>query len=648
VNSISIKDVRRIYKAVLINFIKSLRTKQSGKVIVNSIIPEVIKVTNRPKETVMNFIQCLSDAGLLPLDKESYTKADDSAGAIDWMVTPDFKDTEDLYTMERATSKQNVTVSNLPEITKDSHILSQRAWRYEHKEQPQPFYDILTWFQDTRYSFRDGVTEADIREAVLDIILDSAALSRYNSVLAISGVEEADKTLQNWQVIEIARYILEFQRIMEHGNSFVMKRFLDSANRVYDETMFKFQTSSKLKDLLRFADTFSYSKEDWDEVKHACVVTQTGKFATQPKRAVAYYNKHHKEMLAEYGDSKGYHAAISRPNEPTNIILFIDATTQGTQLYGAITADSELLLQGGAQYIEDLDSFEKAYAKLATELNDALTEELNDPLAEEFKVINCFTNDNVKSLHMTSLYNVGKNRILTGKGFKLTEDEASDSWELDIEYETSSSKLGKLQPLLKTVREAGLSINQDRLFEIFQRVLNKIAREAIRAMKDVNNLVCKRVPNKTIYEWQSIDGVWNQYAMTKQIKTELHWVTNKGHEHQLAYHETILEAQASWRGVAPRWIQSIDAWLVRFMGRKCQEAGYPLALIHDSYGAPASAMKQIREWYREALCIIVDEDLLNKFTKDLTGYNRTRSIQLGKDIELIKRGIKASTLALMY
>ncbi len=631
--NITLKGLKKVMNAIIKNNVKALRTRNPDEFIVNSILPIIAKEFDIPVSIAMNLIQALNDSNFLSLSKTTYSKVGGDDGAIDWMINFQSGDLSELETMRLLTSKQNAVVGRPEEITADTHMVSQRAWAYESITKPTDVVDVLNYFSDMRYSFRDGLTYEDRLNAYYSAILDD-----HNKQ---SLVDTGTVSLEKHQSMAIALYELEYARIMEAGNRFAIRRFLDSANRVYDESMFGFQQSSAMKELLRFADKFEYSDEDWNEVKWATVVVYEKLYADNRAKAIKHFDLNHKEMLVKYGDDRGYFAAIEA-REDTNIILFLDATTQGTQLYGAVTCSPSLLKQGGATVSSDKE-FVKAYTLLADSLNWKFAIELGSD-----SVVEIFNTDNVKSLHMTSLYNSGKKRLLEGRSF----NDKMEEWEqaLESEYETSTSKLGKLVPLLMTMRENDINLEADKVYTIFRAALKVIAEDALEAMSRVNKLVFDDADANTIYQWTSIDGQVNQYAMTKNTEEVIEWITAEGEEHSLTYHDKILEPKASWRGLAPRWIQSIDAYIVRYIGMKAMEAECPLALVHDSFGVPACYAEQLRQWYRDVLCIIVDADPLRALASEIKGFavGEAFSLQFGRDRDAIKRQIQASSNALMY
>jgi len=634
VNNITLKALRRLYEGILRNEVRSHKTKNPGMFIVNSIIPILLKETQVPKPFIMNIVQGMSDAGILDLRKHAYTKKDNSGGAIDWMIDVDMGDVTELTTTQMMTSKQNLTLGAVDQVTTDNHMISQRAWHYANLDKPDIAVTAYQYISDTKYSFRDGLTEDEVRYAVSTMLQSDS--DRANDIPLGSTPDT------HWQHLEMERYVHEWRRAIENGNVFSLRRFLDSANRIYDEAMFGFQKSSAMKELLRFAERFEYSEADWDEVKWAAVVVYEDIHADNQKKAVAYYNANHETMLFNHGDDRGYFHAINNPSERTNIILFLDATTQGTQLYGAVSCSAELLQQGGAT-ISQGETFEKAYALLARELNWLLA------IEEDFTAVkDVFNTKNVKSLHMTALYNSGKGRLLEGRGFQTNVEE----WELALqdEYETSTSKLGKLEPLLMTIREAGLKTDRDVIYELFMKALRKIAQDALDTMSRVNTLVKEDTLETEVYTWTSPDGMPNQYAMVEGTEETLSWITNTGEHHSLTYHDKKLTPGYAWRGLAPRWIQSLDAYLVRYIVLQGMEVHCPFALVHDSYGVPASFVKSLRQWYRDGLCSIVDADPLLTLAEDVVGHTVSPkfSLQYDRDNEAIKRQIQASSNALMY
>lgn len=572
-------DIKRLRK--VIRWLVEARIQSKGDEFIVDILAN--------KGVSMQLIQLLDYIGFLSLRKGTSEK-----NRAIFMVTLKLEGIEDLIIKEKITSKNRVKFSVADEIKEDTFLISQKSWRYEQPKLSMGQIEALDKASNTWFSLREGLTEVDITKAVMAKL-------------------KIDKVTHRWQEIEINIAIEEFRQIMRAGNKFRLDRFQDGANRMYEKsTYFGFQQHKALRSMLRFHNKRVMTPEGVEELKRQI------------------------EAEPELADAMGWNEALANPSKPTGIIVYQDATTQGTQLFGVCTASPLLLAQGGAYDIGD-ELLVKAYELLSKELNKELSV-FYTLQRGEVTHINCFTVNNVKSLHMTSLYNVGKERILTGKGF--TSEDMEEIFE--IEFEDRKNKLGKLQPLLKTAREAGLDIDKEKLYELFKKALWKIAGAALKAMDIINQCVDDET---LVYKWRSIlDNSINQYAMVASYDDKSTWVDLHGNLHTITIHTKVLEPKAKWRGLAARLIQSMDSDLVRYMYR----GNVDLATIHDSYGSHPNDAKYVRDRYKDGLILLFRSDPLTRMLSDITG-KRVKSLQNQEiDKQELEMKIRNSRYSLMY
>jgi hypothetical protein len=390
------------------------------------------------------------------------------------------------------------------------------------------------------------------------------------------------------------------------GNKFRISRFQDGVNRLYEEsTYFGFQKHKAIRSMLRFAEKKRLTKAGIEALR--------AQIEAEPELAKDF----------------GWEEALANPKKWTNVIVYQDATTQGTQLFGIATGSKALLAQGGAYPVKG--EFVKAYKLLADKLNEELSIYYTRAKGEVTRV-EVFNTKNTKALHMTTLYNVGKLRLLTGKSFggeELTEEFAL------------SKENDKFISLLETCRLNGLDLPEEDLWEIFQKSIWYVAGDALRAM----NVINKCIDDKTlIYKWTSaLTGSTCQYAMST-TKPEIHiWCDMKGRVHRVTHHIKVLEAKAKWRGLAARLIQGADADIMNYMLRG---EAY-LATIHDSFGSHPNDAGYVKERYKEALIRLYESDFLTHQLREITGL-RVKSLQEGNDRKEIIKGIENSTNYLMY
>jgi len=617
--NLSIKSLKKIMDALLERYMDSLRTKYPGDIVVTAVHDTIKDALGIPDELTANvgqIIYGLKYAGVIGMEKvNSVTDAKNNM----WMVSVNFTDYLELYELRRMTAKHYSRLLIDDDIDENSFIISQRKWRYDQPTLVDGIIDTMNKQRQTRFEFADYVDREHIREAVLKSILPD---SEYTALLR-ERILESDVDVGNdfngkqvglsaeyeWAKVEVRFALMEYDRIMLHGGAFYIDRFVDGANRIYEKrTYFGFQGTKEFRQIIRFRNKEVVTEEGRQAYLNAyCSINGIDK---------AYFSAEH--ALEEYGDAWGYLHAYTNPEVPTGAIVFQDATSQGTQLYGVATGSESLLRQGGAWNLAD-STLIKAYVMLAAELNDALgawwiTEQYKtkpDTADWEIKVFDCFTSDNVKSINMTKLYNVGKERILTGKGFAAskTDEEMTEILniiEYDEEYESDLSKLGRLRPLMMTAREAGLTISKEDMWKIFDKAIWKIASPALVAMDRINTIV-KELDKTEVFEWKSLDDVNNVYAMVAHKEESVNWITELGAVHSYTHKFKVLEAGSSWRGVAPRVIQSTDGFLVRYV---TNDNDFDIVTIHDSFGSHGNDAKAVKQSYNNGLVELFDKDYL--------------------------------------
>lgn len=626
---VSEKFTLKVYKSIvdrlLSLYIETLKTKNPGKFIINSISDYFADTFGLPIETGGQIVDIFASAGMFKVTK-SNTK-DGNKHKI-FMISVKFEGIEDLYLKMRETSKDCARLSIGKPVDEDTFMISQAKWRYSQKKMPESQVKGVEKMNTTPYCFADYVTEETIEDAVYQLILPDTEYDNWK----LTG-EVSDEF--SWTRVEVLMAIAEFNRIIENGNRFYINRFHDGVNRVYEhKSYFGFQTGKAMRKLLRFYNKKALSPVGVIELK---------------KQLVALYDTDDVDtIMASHGDEWGYLHALQNPNEPTNVIVFQDGTTQGTGLYGICTGSELLLRQGGLWDIGDAPLV-KAYSLLKETLNDELSMYYTIKNGK-VTVIDCFTTENVKALHMTKLYNVGMERIMTGKSFSdfnsMDEDELDvtvDALQFNEEYQTEISKLGKLRPLLMTVREAGLDIDRDRLEQIFNKSIVKIAYSALKAMNIINS-VSRGDKTTEIYEWTLPNGAKAQYAMVDSVETHIKWINTNGATHSFLHYVKKLVPGSKWRGLAPRIIQSLDAYLVSYVE---SHTSFDMATIHDSYGSHPNNAPIVRIAYKAGLIELYKWDPLTKIVSELVGRNVV-SIQNQENKEEVLRNIQASKNGLLY
>lgn len=608
----NMKMYKKLVDKLVDSFLTSLKTKYKGDFIINT-LNDTIAFMFGFEDPMLGgqLIDMIVESGMITRRKMGTVS---NSKHKQFMLSTSFDEIEELFAIKAMTDRHSVRMAKPALIDKDSFIISQNTWRYEQQENSPALVQAINKLNGVPLAFAEWVTEADVEDAVREK-LDSDDV---------------------WVELEIALVLNEFRRIKSNGNKFFIEHFVDGANRIYEyKAHFGVQEGSTLRKMIRF-----YNKK-----------------AVTPKGVKAYLNSIQAEyghtnlevLIEEFDDEWGWFDAVLNPTEPTGSIVYRDATNQVVGIYGLLTGDEVLMALGGFVDMEE-SQFVKAYKLYADGMNTALgvfyTRQIGVPVYTD-----AFTNDNVKSAVMTSLYNVSLERILTGKGYNPESEDDEDTIvpEIDSEFETSKSKLGKLVPLLKSAREfearfeTEVYITKEQLGEIHKKVIGSILFSALRTMRQINAVI-KGCKDLTLMKWEHMDGTINQYAMVENKVVHVPWISTRGHRHSFKHHIKVLSAGVKWRGGAPRYIQSDDSGFIRGGAINADIKGYDIVGIHDSEGTHGNDIDDTTEQYIEDCVTLAKSDHLTTTLSLLSGLN-LKSLHSGRDMDEIVAQIRTAKLA---
>lgn len=616
----SIKIYRKLMDKLVESFLVSLKTKYKGDFIINTLNDFAAYAFGFDDPIVGGqVINVFVDADLLNIRKMGTVS---NSKHKQFMLKTMFKDAEELFAIKAMTDRHSSRMAKPKNIDKDSFIISQNTWRYEHVENSPKLIKAINHLNSVPLAFAEWVTEAHVEQAVREK-LDSDAL---------------------WVELEIILVLNEFRRIKANGNKFYIEHFIDGARRIYElKSHFGVQEGSSLRSMLRFYNKKTVTPKGIKQYLH-CIEAEYGHVNLE-------------QILLEHDDRWGWIDAVINPDTPTGSIAYRDATNQVVGLYGLLTGDELLMNLGGFTNIEK-SKFTKAYKIYYEKMNTAIGVHYTLQLGKEVYPT-CYNEKNVKSAVMTSLYNVSVNRVVTGFGYTPEEEDEEDKNVLDIEvdgeYETSKSKLGKLVPLLKTAREfetaynsvhrTNIKIDSEDLAVLHSSISREILGEALKIMRTINAVV-KSIKNFEMCEWTHFDGTKNQYAMVESKVIHVPWITTKSHQHSFKHHIKVLTSGFKWRGVPPRFMQSYDAGFIRGGACNAADKGYDLVGIHDSEGTHGNDMDDTYEQYIDDCVALSRSDSLMKDLSIIAKKN-FKSLHSGRDLDEIEAQIRKSTLAFM-
>ena len=581
VDQTSKKVYTKVIDALLESYLDSMKGKYLGETIINTVGSRLLSAFgfNEFEHKVLAgyLVEMVQEAGLLTRRKIGNS---DQKGAS-FFVKMHFEETFDLYATRRFTDKDRVKFTIPQDITRDSFIISQRKWRYEQPKVGEALIKTINKKNSTPVCFADWVTAEHIEQ----IVREKLHSEKLTSI--------------DWIETEVSFALAEFQDIMDHGNKFYIDRFVDSANRIYERKgHIGFQEGSPMRCLLRF-----HNKK---------VVTPAGRLEYKAQLD-EHYGEGQWQSMSTADDKWGWLEAYRSRTKPTGAIVYDDATSQALGIYGLATGDDILLNLGGFNANED---FSKGYQILAKLMNQMMTDYYGHEVV-------CFTGHNLKNAFMTTVYNVSMTRVMTGRSGMDEADQANAMLvemgmpELVSEYEDDTSKLGKLEPLLMTVRGAGLDIAYEVLEKFYELSTRALARAGLKLMDTINSLV-KDNETTDVFKWHSLDGVANQFAMVDTVKISVPWITGKGKKHSYTDFVKTLTPGSAWRGLAPRIIQSIDAYLMRYV---TNNISFDMIGIHDSFGSHGNDAAEKRMVYLSGCANIFAFDAVGNIVREISGRN---------------------------
>ena len=609
-NVVDVIDERgRVYDkfidALLELYLDSLRTKYPGENIINSMGVRLLSAFgfNSTDDRVLAgyLVELVRQSGIM-----SYRRINNGSNkGSSFFTRVRFEDVSELYALRVFTGKDRVRQTIPSDVESNSFIISQKKFNYPQKRVSNALQTALNKKNQTAVCFADWVTLKDVQDVVRDKLY-------------------SEKNFSNeWIEKEVAFVSAEFNDIMSNGNRFYIDRFVDSANRIYERKgHIGFQEGSSMRCMLRLA--------------HKHVVTAEGR-AEYKAQLDEHYGEGQWQQMKTHEDKWGWLEAYRSRTKASGAIVYDDATSQALGIYGLCTGDDNLLTIGGFNTAE---KFKKGYILLAEMMNMQMS-------AHYQTEVKCFDGLNVKNAFMTTVYNVSMRRVMTGRSGMDEADKMNEMFvemgapELVSEFEDDVSRLGKLEPLLMTVRNAGYDIEYEKLADMYQLSARALAREGLNAMELINSFV-KNNEVTEIFEWQSNDFTNNQFAMVATEEVVVPWIAPDGRRHSYTDHCKVLIPGSAWRGLAPRIIQSIDSNLMRYVTNNFDHS---LVGIHDSFGSHGNFAKKKRDIYLTGCANIFAFDELGSILSQIAG----RKVQVqkpGLDRQAIIHRIMNSTNAI--
>ena len=260
-------------------------------------------------------------------------------------------------------------------------------------------------------------------------------------------------------------------------------------------------------------------------------------------------------------------------------MMYLDCTNQALQLYAVVTSCKDT---GYLCNVSSGDTLTDAYGELAEAMN-------------QLTASNNFNRDNCKKALMTTLYG------------KMDGESEIFNWFQDNGIEFPSS------------------IEADRVADIFQSAMHKIAPHAMRAMDALQNL---NDENTDVYNWYMPDGFHVKYDVKSTHKIDIMAKTKGGISFHVDKDISIYKGSKFNRGIAPNVIHSIDGYVAREIVRRMSNPNPKfnrtysafITSIHDAFATHPNNIDELRGHYTDILVELNNSDILQDIMSQIAGH----------------------------
>lgn len=273
-----------------------------------------------------------------------------------------------------------------------------------------------------------------------------------------------------------------------------------------------------------------------------------------------------------------------------------DMTNNVVQMY-ALALKSKSL----AKYVNLLN-----FAECDEDLRLLIAKYMNRELG-----VTVFTKDNIKPLFMVWAYNGGKARLLDGVN---TESINFFTKEIEIKIKTEG---------LRSLVDGAVS--DDTIWSTWNAVLNTLVPEIVELKKLVSRVIAANPFTHT--SWTLPDDVIAQYASVEVHSEVLSWISSKGNKHVHTHYRKELVANAKAAGLLPRWIHSIDAYIMRQLVIRCHSLDIIIVPNHDSFIFDECHTDVVFDLVRQLLIEVMEGNVFYSIIKsfNVAGVSETGS-----------------------
>jgi len=557
------KGLRKALNVVVSAYGKSVR----DNVIANSIVGGLSKIVDGDINDGMALAELLSAAGYINLGtartNEGHTEFVFSVNA----------DCKELRRINKFTSARSTKLFAIEPVSGNISIRS----KFAYAQDIEPVSDVVDYLNNVSISFKADISE----DAIIEI--------------ARNAVEDEDGSKlfdESWKQAIKQDYLNEFEIVKSSGNKFFIPRQTDGVGRLYEQSKFGFHQGHAHKELLELTNKEVLNEDGKWAMRQMFAELEgfrpEGKKPTEEQAEIFFaemtntnVSKEGQELLNSYYS-----------DEATGMLIEVDAQTQGPGLYGLLTGDERLCYNTAI-----IGSTERTdmYGILANAMNSRLS-------------VTAWNRGNCKTALMTKGYGAGYKTIMFGSG-------ANSDYNMDTGEYTIHSGSKKAVPLMETAETVGIT-NTMPVWSAFKKTMQIIAPAMLETQAMLSNI--QEGLGQSVLEWTMPDEIVASVATQKTEESHAKWIDGKGKVHSMAHHTRALD-DSNTTALAPRLIQSIDAYILRQVARKLASQGIELVAVHDGYLTHPNHTKSLMTAYKEVLAHVYEIDLMTDILSQLMG-----------------------------
>ena len=578
------KGGKKLLSKLVQLFLSKYAVYKRDNVLINTVVNSTGHTLNTTTDEVaFSVISLIGGTGLFKRDTITGTD-----GGQDTVLI--FNDTKYGYLKDIASRVDGM----FPElfVTKITKPIVKRT-KAAYEQSYEPLADVVDYLQSIGVSLIDGDVEGMALEATRTMIKD----------------EDGDSVIDKKWKVRLSEINHEAYRTVDTFGMYD-KYGTDGVGRIYSEGRISIQHKAT-HNHLQFTNKKALNSIGRKYTK-LFIVDKAGYKVDGVKpteeQALAYFYENEEQLAAAYSELY----AMLKSRKHTGFIMEVDAQTQGPSIYG-ITGLHFNLLNGtgliGDTYRTDY------YLAAARFMNKVIGELLG-------KTVEIFDRNSVKSALMTKGYGAGYRTIMFGDG-----EVDSDTGDFTVK-----AKSMKQVPLMQTAEEHGIT-DTKLIWTAFQRAMKSLLPEVMEMQARLESLA--ETHKSHITQCTMPDDVEVSIIDQKMDKRVVKWIGSDMKVHQVT-HSRMVPDPANTKSLAPRFIQAIDAYILRLVVRYMKEKGLQIQVNHDGYFVHPNDVEEVQKAYREAVLDVMKRDLLTDMVRQVFGAKvpsfQAKRIRMGREV----------------